>query len=300
MSFSKKKLSQSQNNIDNYKIYKNQKIPKNNEIWKDDIFLPNENSLLGKNSKGEYLDLNEGKYKMIHSSEIEWKRISEIIPKPVLFEGIMDINNLKFGRLSYIYFYSVLSALSQFPSIFNKIILTKEYNPNCFYKLVLFIDGEFQLVYIDDFFPCIKNTNILYFIKPLNFEFWAILIEKAWAKVNGGYQNIINSWPVDLFKALTGSACEELIHDELTSDELFYELNISDKNYGFCISLSNNNKEVLKKGLLNYHMYILIETEKIEMGKNLYFHLCKFRDPTGESNWIGDWNEKSELKIKNY
>ena len=295
MSFSKKKLSQSQNNIDNYKIYKNQKIPKNNEIWKDDIFLPNENSLLGKNSKGENLDLNEGKYKMIHSSEIEWKRISEIIPKPVLFEGIMDINNLKFGRLSYIYFYSVLSALSQFPSIFNKIILTKEYNPNCFYKLVLFIDGEFQLVYIDDFFPCIKNTNILYFIKPLNFEFWAILIEKAWAKVNGGYQNIINSWPVDLFKALTGSACEELIHDELTSDELFYELNISDKNYGFCISLSNNNKEVVKKGLLNYHMYILIETEKIEMGKNLYFHLCKFRDPTGESNWIGDWNEKSEL-----
>ena len=295
MSFSKKKLSQSQNNIDNYKIYKNQKIPKNNEVWKDDIFLPNENSLLGKNSKGEYLDLNEGKYKMIHSSEIEWKRISEIIPKPVLFEGIMDINNLKFGRLSYIYFYSVLSALSQFPSIFNKIILTKEYNPNCFYKLVLFIDGEFQLVYIDDFFPCIKNTNILYFIKPLNFEFWAILIEKAWAKVNGGYQNIINSWPVDLFKALTGSACEELIHDELTSDELFYELNISDKNYGFCISLSNNNKEVVKKGLLNYHMYILIETEKIEMGKNLYFHLCKFRDPTGESNWIGDWNEKSEL-----
>ena len=295
MSFSKKKLSQSQNNIDNYKIYKNQKIPKNNEVWKDDIFLPNENSLLGKNAKGEYLDLNEGKYKMIHSSEIEWKRISEIIPKPVLFEGIMDINNLKFGRLSYIYFYSVLSALSQFPSIFNKIILTKEYNPNCFYKLILFIDGEFQLVYIDDFFPCIKNTNILYFIKPLNFEFWAILIEKAWAKVNGGYQNIINSWPVDLFKALTGSACEELIHDELTSDELFYELNISDKNYGFCISLSNNNKEVVKKGLLNYHMYILIETEKIEMGKNLYFHLCKFRDPTGESNWIGDWNEKSEL-----
>ena len=31
------------------------------------------------------------------------------------------------------------------------------------------------------------------------------------------------------------------------------------------------------------------------MGKNLYLYLCKFRDPTGESNWIGNWNEKSEL-----
>ena len=295
MSYTKKKSNRYDDNTDNYKIFKNQKKPKNNEPWTDDIFPPNDNSLLGKNSKGEYLDLNEGKYKMIHNSEIEWKRISEIIPKPVIYEEIMNINNLRFGRISYIYFYSVLSALSQFPSLFNKIILTREYNQNGIYKLLLFIDGEFQIIYIDDYFPCIKNSNILYFIKPSNFEFWAILIEKAWAKINGGYQNIINSWPVDLFRALTGSSCEEIIHDELTSDELFYELNYSDKNFGFCISLSNNNKDVVKKGLLNYHMYILVETEKIDMGKNLYLYLCKFRDPTGESNWIGDWNEKSEL-----
>ena len=295
MSFIKKRTNIIEENSDNFKIFKNQKKPKNNEQWKDDIFPPNDNSLLGKNSKGEFIDENEGKYKMIHNSEIEWKRISEIMPKPVIYEDIMSINNLRFGRLSYIYFYSVLSALSQFPSLFNKIILTKEYNPNGFYKILLFIDGEFQIIYIDDFFPCIKNSNVLYFTKPSNFEIWAILIEKAWAKVNGGYQNIINSWPVDLFRALTGSNCEEFIHDELSSDELFTELNYSDKNNGFCISLSNNNKDVVKKGLLNYHMYILIETEKIDMGKNLYLYLCKFRDPTGESNWIGDWNEKSEL-----
>ena len=29
-------------------------------------------------------------------------------------------------------------------------------------------------------------------------------------------------------------------------------------------------KDVVKNGLLNYHMYILVETEKIDMGKNLY------------------------------
>ena len=291
MSSGKKRIFRTDDSEDKYKIYKNQKKPKNDQIWRDDIFPPNENSLLGKNYRGEYLDPNEGKYKMINSSEIEWKRISDIIPKPVIFEDILDLKNLRYGRLSYIYFYSVLSSLSQFPSIFNKIILTKDYNPNGFYKILLFVDGEFQIVYIDDYFPCIKNSNILYFMKPTNFEFWALLIEKAWAKINGGYQNIINSWPVDLFRALTGCACDELIHEELTTDELFYELNYSDKNYGLCICLSNNNKELIKKGLLNYHMYILVETEKIEMGKNIYLNLCKFRDPQGESNWIGDWSE---------
>ena len=188
---SKRKVNTINDTSEKFKIFKNQKKPKNNEQWKDDIFPPNENSLLGKNLKGEYLDLAEGKYKMIHNSEIEWKRISEIIPKPVIYEDNININNIRFGRLSYIYFYAVLSAFSQFPSIFNKIILTKEYNPNGFYKILLFIDGEFQIVYIDDFFPCIKNSNILYFLKPSNFDFWAILIEKAWAKINGGYQNII-------------------------------------------------------------------------------------------------------------
>ena len=170
MSSGKKRAFRPDDSEDKYKIFKNQKKPRNDQIWRDDIFPPNENSLLGKNYRGEYLDPNEGKYKMINSSEIEWKRISDIIPKPVIFEDILDLKNLRYGRLSYIYFYSVLSSLSQFPSIFNKIILTKDYNPNGFYKILLFVDGEFQIVYIDDFFPCIKNSNILYFMKPKKTE----------------------------------------------------------------------------------------------------------------------------------
>ena len=109
MSSGKKRIFRTDDSEDKYKIFKNQKKPRNDQIWRDDIFPPNENSLLGKNYRGEYLDPNEGKYKMINSSEIEWKRISDIIPKPVIFEDILDLKNLRYGRLSYIYFYSVLS-----------------------------------------------------------------------------------------------------------------------------------------------------------------------------------------------
>ena len=262
------------------KVYKNQKIQNNLIPWIDELFPPNENSLLGKNDNNEFIDQNEGKYKMIHSSEIEWKRINEIIPFPVIYENIIDTSNLRYGRLSYIYFLSALTALSKkFPSIFTKIIIDKEYNPDGVYQIILFIDGEFQIVYIDDYFPCIKNSNILYFIKSSNFEFWPFLIEKAWAKVNGGYQNIINLWPCDLLKALTGNACDVLIHDELNNEQLFNELNDVDKNNGICISLTKNNDEVNENGLINYHMYILSDTEKIELDNNNYIFLCKFYDP---------------------
>jgi hypothetical protein len=280
MSFhSKSRNNEHKEKIQNFKIYKNQKIWNNLTPWIDDIFPPNENSLLGKNNNDEYLDQNEGKYKMIHLSEIEWKRINEIIPYPIIYEDIIDTSNIRYGRISYIYFLSVLTALSKFPSIFNKIILNQEYNSEGIYKIILFIDGEFQIVYIDDYFPCIKDSNVLYFIKSSNFSFWQLLIEKAWAKVNGGYQNIINLWPCDLLKALTGSACDVLIHDDLTKEQLFNELNDIDKNNGICISLTKNNNEVTKNGLINYHMYILIDTEKVELEKNNFLFLCKFCDP---------------------
>ena len=287
----------------NLKIYQNQKIENNRIPWTDDIFPPKETSLLGKNDNNEYLDQNEGKYKMIHSSEIEWKRINEIIPTPIIYENNKSTSTLRYGRISYIYFHSVLTALCKFPSIFNKIILNKEYSSDGIYKLIIFIDKEFQIVYIDDYFPVIKNSNILYFLKSSNFDFWAQLIEKAWAKVNGGYQNIINLWPCDLLQALTGSACDVLIHDELNNEQLFDELNGVDKNNGICISLTKNNNEVTKNGLINYHFYILIDTEKIELEKNKFLYLCKFFDPTpldmtGESpQFIGTL--KTNEKIKN-
>ena len=47
-----------------------QKIQNKLIPWIDDIFPPNENSLLGKNDNDEYIDQNEGKYKMIHSSKL--------------------------------------------------------------------------------------------------------------------------------------------------------------------------------------------------------------------------------------
>ena len=119
-------------------------------------------------------------------------------------------------------FYSVLSALANnYPSIVTKIILSKDYNPNGMYQIQLFIEGEFKTITIDDYFPCIEETNVYFFTKPSNFEIWPILIEKAWAKVNGGYLIIISLWPGDLFRALTGFSFDELVHPQLNKEELF-------------------------------------------------------------------------------
>ena len=259
----------------------------------DEAFPPNENSLMGKSKEGNFLDPVESRRKIYRDSDAEWKRISEIIPKPVIYEGTINMDTIKYGRISLQYFYSVLSALAnRYPSIFSKIILSKDYNLKGMYQVKLYIDGEFQTIIIDDYFPCIKGTNINFFTRPSNFEIWPLLIEKAWAKANGGYLNIVNLWPGDLFKALTGFSFDELVHPQLTKEELFNQL--SNKNKDVFFSLTKDDKKVEEKGLYIYHVYIIEDTEKIEIDNNKIF-LLKLRDPDNESNWSGDYNPKSNL-----
>ena len=262
----------------------------------DEDFSPDENSLMGKTKDGNFFDAIEARRKIFQASEVEWKRISEIIPKPVIYEDIVSMKSVKYGRISLPYFYAVLSALvSKYPSIIQKIILTKEYNEKGKYQVKLFIDGKFQTITIDDYFPVIKGTNIFFFTRPSNFDFWTLIIEKAWAKVNKGYLNIVNLWPGDLFKALTGFSFEMFVHPELTKEEVFNKLNKIDKQKDLAIALTSDNKEIEQKGLFLYHMYVLEEIEEIEIDKNNYVNLIKLRDIDEESNWKGDYCPTSKL-----
>ncbi len=260
----------------------------------DAEFPPDENSLMGKSTEGTFLDPIEGRHKLIVPGEVEWNRIGDIVPKPVIYEDTINMDLIKYGRVALPYLYSVLAALAKkYPAIFTKIILTKEYNPEGKYEVRLYVDGEFKTITIDDYFPCIVGTNVYYFTRPANFEFWPLLIEKAWAKVNGGYLNIINCWPGDFFTALTGFTFDELVHPEITPEELFDEVTKVVDNNGLVFCLTSDNKEVEDKGLFNYRTYILEKTAKVESEPGKFVCLCKFRDAEKEHDWIGDYSPNS-------
>ena len=184
-------------------VFLGQAKPDPKSQFTDPYFPPNENSLLATDKLGSPIDPQEGKSE-INPAEIEWRRAKDIFPEPHLFENDISVNDVRQGKIGNCYFLSSLAALCEFPVLISDIFITKDYNLNGIYELQLYIDGEKQIVYLDDYFPCIKDTNVPYFAKPNSFELWVMLLEKAWAKINGGYANIVAGWPCDVMRALTG------------------------------------------------------------------------------------------------
>lgn len=269
-----------------YKVFLNQEEPNPNQEFTDTLFPPNESSLSGQ------IEENSKKFDI---SNIEWKRASEIFPKPFLFENTITIEDVKQGKLNIGYLLSSIAALCEYPGLIRKIFITEEYNKNGIYKLLLFIDGEYQVVYLDDYFPCIKGTHIPYFSKPNSYEMWVLLLEKAWAKINGGYANILNGWPSEVFRVLTGFGCESLNFKAEPNEERIWRLlsTVNESNGVICVS-TRDAEEVGNAGLNKGFTYTLIDTLLLEDDRKNPVYLCKLYDPWKNTKWTGDWSEGSE------
>ena len=275
------------------KVYKDQKEPLSGKFT-DDIFPPNDNSLLGTNSSNEYLDptKEETIKKYLKPEEIEWKRATDIYPKPTIFEETLSFDEIYRGKITNTYFLSALASLCNLPGLINQIFLTKEYNEHTsLIKLILFIDGEFQIVLLDDYFPVIKGTNIPFFLRTQKFGLWAILLEKAYAKVCSGYGNIILGWPKELFRTFTGFSTEDLIHSENSINRLWEVINSVCKNNSLVIAFSKDDSNVEKKGLNKNHGYVILHSQEINKKK-----LCTIKTFfPGDSSYNGECSLTSDF-----
>ena len=111
-----------------------------------------------------------------------------------VFDGVPKIEDINQGMIGNCYFLSALSVFTQYPNLIRRIFKTEEINEFGQYAVNLCINGEFQMVEIDDFFPCQKRKNGKFasvFSQPSNNSLlWVLILEKAWAKVNGSYDLI--------------------------------------------------------------------------------------------------------------
>jgi len=84
------------------------------------------------------------------------------------------------------------------------MFITKTYNDVGIYALKLFVNSIETVVIVDDYFPCSNSTNEPLFTSSEDDEMWVMLLEKAWAKINGSYGRIVSGWSSHANYHLTG------------------------------------------------------------------------------------------------
>ena len=109
-----------------------------------------------------------------------------------------------------------LNSLASHKERVEKLLVTKEVNSACIYRVKFFLNGLRTSVVVDDFVPILPVTQLPAFCSSENQLFWAMLSEKAWAKINGGYFKIKNGKQSFLSIHITGMPAEHMQHNSST------------------------------------------------------------------------------------
>ena len=183
--------------------WKNQERPQQGVEFKDPLFPPTANSLLGLDSSGNPIDSKaySEKARNINANEIGFVKAKDLFPNGFnLFSDKIEMGDVQQGSLGDCYFLSSVASLCKFPSLIKRMFRQETKNDDGFYEITLFIDGKRQIVIVDDYLPAFKKYNKACYAQSNKDEIWVMLLEKAWAKVNGGYANIISGLPWKLWK----------------------------------------------------------------------------------------------------
>ena len=290
------------------KYYKDQMPPDFNQLkqnkqkFTDRYFPPTRNSFISCDENGHFIDRYKGNelYQELDRripgliDRIVWKRVTEIYKKWELIEKKIELRDIIQGNIGDCYYLSALSALVRYQYLIVEKFRTKQFNEEGYYEMILFIDGEWKVVFVDDYFPFDPYQKKFVGARPHNNELWAILLEKAWAKVNGGYTNIIGGLFSEAILTLTGFPTEIIKHKKLERKidiyNLYRNIEIGYKE-GSIMSCGSKDEPIVEKyGLSTGHAYSIVYPQKWKEKK---IFLMKLRNPWGKNEWKGNWSDHS-------
>jgi hypothetical protein len=277
------------------KYWKDQNAFFSNENYSDPLFPHEKKSLYAQDSEGNFLNEYYKNKSQDIRPDVNWKSAREIFENDfLLFKDKIEPSDLKQKSLGDCYFISALAALAEFPYLIHQIFRTKKVSQNGYYEIVLFLDGEWQVITLDDHFIVSSGTNDLEFSTPNGNEIWVPLLEKAWAKINSGYAAIISGWPCDPMRAITGFPSLIIKHQNQSEQVIWDSLQDSEERKKIMVTVTKKEEEIKNFGLVPCHAYTLVGVKEI-IHNGQALRLVKIRNPWGKGEWTGDWSDKSEL-----
>lgn len=223
--------------------------------------------------------------------DFDWYRATDMMDKVHIIQNGIEPEDIFQGSLGDCYFLSSISALAEHPSRIKRLLLTSKASDSQSYAVVLNICGNWEVVYLDDHFPVLGNK--IAFCHTKSAEIWSMLLEKAYAKVYGGYWNIgTGGFAEDALKDLTGAPTEYVsLEDKIDSEDLWRRIRYwDDKKYVIVTGSRGDDGVKISVGIIQGHAYTIINAHEINGERVL-----EMRNPWGDMNeWNGRWGDDSE------
>ncbi|KAG7315494.1 hypothetical protein KOW79_021582 [Hemibagrus wyckioides] len=250
----------------------------------------------------ESLGYNELGPNSAKAKGVEWKRPGELCPEPqkpqFIAEGATRTDVCQ-GHLGDCWLMASIAALTLDQDILARVIhpeqnFTENYAGIFHFRLWQY--GEWVDVVVDDKLPT-KNGELLFVKSTEQTEFWSALLEKAYAKVNGCYENLSGGFASEAHEDFTGGIAEWYSLSKAPPN-LF---NIIEKALRrgslLSTSIAASDKEIEHRStekLVKRHAYSITAAQKVRKSDTKVVELVRLRNPWGHIEWNGAWSDRSK------
>lgn len=222
-----------------------------------------------------------------------WKRPCQLVDDPQFIVDGISIDDIIQGTLGDCYIISSLACLTKKSHLLEEKCFVSQDIEHGKYTFRFFVDGVETLVTIDDLLPVSIHGKLISAHSKQKNEFWVALLEKAFAKLSGGYDQIGQGGsPADALIMICGGV--KTGHTVTTQDLDNIWNNLTDLHTRgallSCYATGDIPEYINKLGIVHLHSYSVLDIVSVDdNGKNV--RLLKLRNPWGDKEWKGAYSD---------
>ena len=264
---------------------KNQDTKTNDGFYCDPDFTPN--NAIGKEING-----------------VKWQRPHEICewwgydPPKMYVDGGCQLDICQGKGLGDCWFLAALATVSMHKELLLRVCPDQSFDKDNGYtgkfKFNFYQYGKWVEVTIDDRLPTYCG-DLVYTSSNAKNEFWSALIEKAYAKLYGNYENLNGGHSSEALVDLTGGSVEYIEKiDKMDEEELYQLVKTAISEQGSLLTAAIQSSHIEAKradGLVVGHAYSVTKIACFRMSDDeqgtCVHRLIRLRNPWGRCEWNG-------------